>query len=128
MINKLKIGIFLAVLSFIAVVGVQNANAQALVYSADTNVTVNGNDYIIRSGSAATQMDVNAGTLVVLVPAASTFTLASTGGFTLTNVDDAGTPVTTAQTCSNGTSTVAYTGTGASVTFTPTTVKACGSR
>ena len=108
-----------------AVVGVQNANAQALDWDADSNVTVNSMDFIIRSGSAATQVDVNANTLVVLVPAASTFTLASAGGFTLTNTDDADPAVVTAQTCSNGTSTVAYTGTGASVTFTPTSIVAC---
>src|SRR3989344_2304501 len=125
MIKKLKIGIFFTALSLMAVVGVQNANAQALDWDADSNVTVNSMDFIIRSGSAATQVDVNANTLVVLVPAASTFTLASAGGFTLTNTDDADPAVVTAQTCSNGTSTVAYTGTGASVTFTPTSIVAC---
>mgnify|MGYP001585092727 CR=1 FL=1 len=127
MIKKLKIGIFLVALSLVAVAGVKNANAQALVYSADTNVTVNGSDYVIKSGSAATSVVINATTLVALIPAASTFTLESNAGFTLTNTDDAATPVVTAQTCASGISTVAYTGTGATVTFTPTTVKACGS-
>jgi len=125
MIKKLKIGIFLTVLSLMAVVGVQNASASAVVFSDDTIVSIDSHDYIIESSSAGTTVVVNPTTLQVLVPVASTFSLSSAAGYTLTNVDDAGTPVVTAQTCSNGVSTVAYTGTGATVTFTPTTVVAC---
>src|SRR3989338_3714777 len=98
MIKKLKIGLSLAALSLMAVVGAQSANAQALTYTVNTEVIINGRQYVIAANSEATSVIVNATTLVVEVPAASTFTLKSLSGHTLTNVD--GGSVVTAQTCS----------------------------
>ena len=85
MINKLKIGIFLAVLSLAVVGGVEYVNAQALTWDNDTMVTVGSADYRIESNSEATTLTFDATTLTVTVPALSTFTLSSPNNYTLNN-------------------------------------------
>ena len=83
MIKKLKIGLLITVLSL--AVGISSAYAADLTWSADTTVTIGSDNYTIYAGSAATSMVVGATTLVVTVPASSTFTLASSDRYVLNN-------------------------------------------
>jgi hypothetical protein len=122
MIKKLKISLFMIVLSLVFIGGVNSARAAALTWSSDTNITINSNPYIIAAGSEATSVVLNTATttLTVVVPALSTFTLKSMAGSTLTN------DLATAETCSSGVGSVSYTGAG-TIVFTPSAVLFCGS-
>jgi hypothetical protein len=118
MINKLKIGFLVAVLSLVA--GVSVAHAQPLVYSSNTTVTLNGRSYTILAGSAATTVVVHANSMdVTTVPTNYTFTLTSGGGDTL-----AATSSTYSETCSGYTGSVVVPA-GGSTTFTPTSTPFC---
>src|SRR3989344_4069755 len=124
--NKLQFGLRAGLLGVLFVVAfaltfwgtAREAHAQALTFDCNTNIEIGGNNYVIASGSEATSVVVSATDVVVVVPAASTFTLSSNAGFTLTNDQSV------SQTCSANTSSIAYTGAG-TITVTPTTVVAC---
>ncbi len=122
LINKIsiiKVGLVGAAVALSLLVGASVALAQALIYSDNTTVTVNARDYTIVSGSAATTVVISdTNTLVVTVPASSTFTLVSANRDTLTST--AGTA-----TCTNTESTLVITGDATATTITPTST-ACG--
>ena len=112
--NKLKLGLF--VLVVFSVFGVINyVSAADLVWSADTNITIGVNDYVIVSGSAATTLNVGSSSITVTVPASSTFTLRSDAGYIFSTSPSTGT-----ETCS-GSQTLTITGAATSVEITPTT-------
>ena len=116
--NKIKLG--LVALGTVAVMGL-SANAvlaAALNYDADTDVylTTPGVTLTIKSGSVATSVVVNAGSIDIVVPESSTFTLASTNNVDLTG---AGGATSTTNTCSGTTNTRVFT-TGADSTGTYT--------
>ena len=60
MINKLKIGFLMVVLSFAGFVGIVHSafSAAAVTYSSNTTVTINGRAYTILAGSTATTVVV----------------------------------------------------------------------
>lgn len=116
--NKLKISLFVLGFLALAFVGAGVVHAADLTWSSDTTVTINGNDYIIRSGSEATSLVVNSTNLVVVVPSSSTFTLASEDGYTMPNTQGL------IETCSGLVSTLAFPGSG-TITITPYAAKAC---
>ncbi len=127
MIKKLKVGLLVTVLSLTFGLGSHAFALSDLNFTDNTTVTVNGNDYVILAGSEATSVVVNATQLVVTIPTTKTFTLVTNSGLTLTNIDDAGTPVATTESCLGTVGTVAYTAVGTRVlTFTPTTLQTCG--
>lgn len=111
MINKLKIGLFIAILSLF--VGATHANAAALTFTDDSTVTVNSRDYTIKAGSEATSIVVGATTLTVVVPASSTFILISSSRDTLAN------DLSVAQVCTSSQNAVTTFG-AATIVFTPT--------
>ena len=118
--NKIKLG--LVALGTIAAMGL-SANAvlaAALNYDADTDVylTTPGVTLTIKSGSVATSVVVNAGSIDIVVPKSSTFTLASTNNVDLTG---AGGATSTTNTCSGTTNTRVFTtGAGSTGTYTIT--------
>jgi len=118
--NKIKLG--LVALGTVAVMGL-SANAvlaAALNYDADTDVylTTPGVTLTIKSGSVATSVVVNAGSIDIVVPKSSTFTLASTNNVDLTG---AGGATSTTNTCSGTTNTRVFTtGAGSTGTYTIT--------
>ncbi len=119
MIKKLKIGLGLSVALFSALALAGSANAQALTYSSDTpvNFTSTGYTLTIKSGSAATSVVVNAGSIRVVTPTSSTFTVTSNNNMDLTL--EAGTG-SNANTCSGTTNTTVITSTSAAdYTITP---------
>ncbi len=111
MINKLRICLLVAVLSF--TVGVSSVHADPLTFSDAKTVTINGNNYTIVAGSTATSMVLDATTLTVTVPASSTFTLSSPNRYNLSNNSNI------IQTCTNSANSATVTG-PATVVFTPT--------
>ncbi|MFA5791914.1 MAG: peptidoglycan-binding domain-containing protein [Candidatus Paceibacterota bacterium] len=119
MIKKLKLGLLIAVLSL--VVGISSVNAADLTWSNDTTVTIGADNYTIYGGSAATSMVVNATTLVVTVPALSTFTLASSSRFVLNN----NASITPGCTFALSNLTVNGSVTAGAVTITPDTATTC---
>lgn len=121
MINKLKLGFLIAVLSL--AVGVSSVGAvDELIFTDDTNVTINGNNYTIDALSRATTPTFTIDATTLLVTAGTTgFTLQSEDGFTLTN------SLGIASTCTGtdgGTTQVVVPSTS-TTTFTPTTAIAC---
>lgn len=117
MINKLKIGFLVAVLSLL--VGVGYANAAALTFSNNTNIPIGGNTYIISAGSVATTLAVAGNTITVdTTGAAGSFTLTSAIGAYFNN--NAG----LASTCAGGASSIVVPVT-TSVIITPFTGTTC---
>lgn len=94
-----------------------SANAANLSWDENTTVTVGGTNYTIASSSAADSLAVAAATITVNVPALSTFTLSSAGGFALTPDVSAN----TVQTCSGATNQLVITGDGTTKVITPNT-------
>jgi len=82
--NNIKLAVLVAFV-FVAVSVGGSVSAANLVFEADTNVTINSNNYIIYHGSAATSLEVGATTLTVTVPTGSTFKLISTNKYLLNN-------------------------------------------
>ena len=118
--NKIKIG--LVALGTIATMGLSASAALAanITYSADTDVYLTSTGYTltIKSGSVATSVVVNAGTIDIVVPISSTFTLASRNNVDLTG---AGGATSTTSTCSGTTNTRVFTtGAGSTGTYTIT--------
>ena len=88
MIKKLKIGLLtLGTLALAVFAGAGVARAADVNFSEDTNVTVDGRNYYVTAGSAATTFAVNASTFVVTVPVSSTLTFVSSNRDTLVASD-----------------------------------------
>jgi hypothetical protein len=118
MINYKK-SIFAIIMALAVIASAAGAVIAAdLNWTADTAVTINSNNYTIRSGSAATSMEVGATTLTVTVPSGSSFALISTSGHTLSNDQSL------ILTCSSGQSTLTITG-PKTVIITPSVAQAC---
>src|SRR3989344_292947 len=126
MINKLKFGLIVLVALVAFGVGA-DANPQALSWTANQTVDLSDPDIdlTIVSGSAATSLVVGTGTIQVIIPNASVFTVTSASrslvasGMTTSGVTDS---------CVAGTMTTIITGAAAGETITVTPgSSACGS-
>ena len=121
--DKIKIGLFIVMLAIFGLVGF--AYAADLTWTADSIVALSSPaiNLTISSGSTATSLVVNTGTVVVTVPASGTFTISSADRMLLSTGEDQFGVINT--TCSSGlVSTMAITApsTGSeSITITPAT-------
>jgi hypothetical protein len=104
------VGILLAALCFGLATPVHAAD---IVFDEDTTIEVNGNEYIVLSGSEATTLEVSATTVTATVPSGSTFTFQSTGRHVLSN--NAG----ISPTCTSSDNRLTITGPQTSVLITP---------
>ena len=102
----------------LSLVGAVYAHAADLTWGNDTTVTVSGHNYTIKTGSAATSMQVLGTTLVVAVPASSSFTLVSPDKYVLTN------DASILQSCGGSQNEVTVSG-AQTVTFTLSSTTAC---
>lgn len=116
--NKIKLG--LVALGTIATVGLSTSAALAAVleYSANTGITLTGSgvSLVIQSGSKATSLVIGTGSLDVVVPTSSTFTVTSANIFNTSGVAGG----TVAQSCTSNTNTLTITTTGTTGTYTLT--------
>ena len=101
-----------------AVLGVSAAFAADLSWTSDTNVTINGDTYVISSPSEATSAEIAATTLTVTVPSGSTFTLISNDRYLLTNDQSI------LQNCSGGQNSITIAG-AQTVVITPNNGSTC---
>ena len=114
MINKLKIGLLVAVLSL--AVGVGSAYAINLTYSDYTDLSIGGYTLTIYPTSYATSLVTKSTTVDIVVPTGSTFTIASHNNMT---VSATGTD-TSVNTCAASTNKLVITGLdGNTYTLTP---------
>lgn len=119
MIKKLKIGLLIAVLSL--VVEVSSAHAADLVWSVNTTVSIDSNNYIIQAGSEATSIAVGATTLTVTVPSGSYFNLTSASKYLLNN------SIGQSLQCDSSVSALRINGEQTSVIITPDATHTCSS-
>ena len=122
--NKLKIGLVAVLIGVFGMTGLMNA--AALTYSADTTIDLSNPDIdlTIKSGSAATSLVVNTGTIDIVVPSGSTFIVTSASrGLTLSG-SAAGESIS--QTCNSSyvdTITITVSSGNGTYTITPNSAK-----
>jgi peptidoglycan hydrolase-like protein with peptidoglycan-binding domain len=97
------------------------ASAQALIWGADSNVTVGSDSYTISSGSEATSLVIGLTTAVIVIPDGSTFTFVSNDAYSMDASDTASTATTT---CTGSVNTVVSSG-ATTLTIVPDSNSTC---
>jgi hypothetical protein len=118
MINKLKIGLLVIMLS---VVWVSFAQAVDLTFSEATNISIGGYTYVISAGSQAKTVVVNGNTITIDTTGFGAFTLTSAAGSIFNNNGSL------VPSCSSGASTIVVPADHAAVVITPFVGATCAS-